>query len=90
MYYPSSDASLFLPLNVTTPCDSFCLFAWGYREMEISFRTLYVTGLKVDSNSIFFEQGLIDLAIRPFLLHLFISLKKILNDLEILLQFVGT
>ncbi len=52
---------LVLPLNVTTPHDSFCLFIWNYRELANSLLTLYVTGLKVVSNPGPFDQDLSDL-----------------------------
>ena len=58
-------ATLVLPLDVTTPRDSFCLFALNYRELANSLLTLYVTGLKVVSNMGPFNQGSNDLTTRP-------------------------
>ena len=49
---------------MTTPRDSFCLFAWNYSELANSLRTLNVTGLKVVSNPGPFDQGSSDLTTR--------------------------
>ncbi len=40
-YTDRSSATLVLPVDVTTPHDSFCLFAWNYRELANSLLTLY-------------------------------------------------
>ena len=45
-----SSATLVLPLDVTTPLDSFCLFAWNYRELANTLLTLLATGVDSSSN----------------------------------------
>ena len=59
---------LILPLDVTTPRDSFRLFAWNYRELANTLLTLLATGLDRSSNPPPLEQVLSDLTTRPSLL----------------------
>ena len=45
-----SSATLVVPLDVTTPRDSFRHFAWNYRELANTLPTLVATGLDRSSN----------------------------------------
>ncbi len=68
-----SSAPLVLPIDLTTPHDSFRLFIWNYRVL--AFLTLYVTGVKLDSNPGPFVKGSSDLTTQTssYQTHLLVS-----------------
>ncbi len=61
----SSSATLVLPLDLTTPRDSFYAFLPGITESWLILSSHFVTGLKVVLNLGPFEEGSNDLTTQP-------------------------